>query len=129
MERFAVKDHSKCEDRVRLVIFRYRLNGDWYFKRARHTQNCDIRLRSDNLEFLNGVPDQSIHIVTIVFARDDRESRRLNQFLWSRGKIGRHECRTVLLTYGRARAGGQFRSSAANRSHSAAPRDRAPAKS
>src|SRR6266404_9478557 len=104
MKCFAVKNYSKSQDRVWILILGNRLHGNRDLEGSRHAHDRGIRLRSDKFEFANSVAHQPIHIVTIVFARNDGESRRLNQLFWSRGKIGRHECRTLLLKAGGARA-------------------------
>src|SRR6266436_8855836 len=100
MKCFAVKNYSKSQDRVWILILGNRLHGNRDLEGSRHAHDRGIRLRSDNFEFANSVAHQPIHIVTIVFARNDGESRRLNQLFRSRGKIGRHECRTQLLIVG-----------------------------
>src|SRR6516165_11292202 len=97
MKCFAVKNYSKSQDRVRILIPANRLNGDRYLEGSRYAHDKGIRLRSDNFEFVNRVVYQPIHVVTIVFARNNGEAHRLNQFFWSRRKIGRHEWRTLLL--------------------------------
>src|SRR5262249_14702473 len=104
MKRLAVKNDSKSQNRVWILILGNRSNGNRDLEGSGHAHDRGVRPWSDNFEFVNGVAYQPIHVVTIVFARNNSESRRLNQFFWSRRKIGRHECRTLLLTAGGARA-------------------------
>src|SRR6516225_10299313 len=98
MQRFAVKNYSKRKNHIRILISGDRLNGDWDLERSRHAHNGGTCLRRYDFEFLDRMAHQAVHIVAIVFTCHDCESRRLNEFFWLRRKIGRHECRTVLLT-------------------------------
>src|SRR6266446_1817155 len=105
MECFPVKNHSKSQNRIRILISGNRLNSDRYLERSRHAHGGYVRLWSNNFQFLYCVARQAIYVNTIVFACDDRESLSLSQLLRTRREIGGHSLEVRIQNTGVRMAG------------------------
>ena len=105
MERFPVKNESKGEYRIRFLVFEQPLEPRWGFRMIPGHARTKAVPAGQSLQFFAGEAHQSIHVITIILARDNREADSLFD---TSGRIGN----SVDMSAGRYSFGQEVQSSA-----------------
>ena len=69
-----IDDETERDDAVEMIAGEHRGNRHGNFKRARHANQIDARLRNDVFDFLEGVVDERVREFLVVLRGDDADA-------------------------------------------------------